>query len=480
MPTTRSQARHSRLPATDHRVGINRLPPEVLSEVFVICDRTWSPFDGYWTVFAPQTAACRHWRKVAIDTTALWTRVTLLDRPPWDFSKLCLLRSGPTALLDIDINMNESFWVNTEEGTLHECVQRAKDAFAFIIKHGGVPSRWRSFAILIDTFLVQLATIDVLQQSVFPSLTSLEMQFTGPYEFDDEDEFELVEHIQSQPKLLFQEPPPQLRSVKLQGVPVPYLFGHRAHPQLVSLTHLELRFEGLYPRLTDLNKMLSANLNLESLRLNSETIGQPLQLELKILPQVRLPRLKALAFINVASQLWTLHAIKMLDAPNVTAFELILGTLSYESHREYAGIQTLIGHITGDVNQETPTPRFPALTSLTLASEMTLGFKHITAGVLAAYPGIKELRLPLCPSLSPLLQRPWLAPGLERLRVGVQNLVQLKKVVNSRCKAGLPLRTVLVDDLELTAKVKPSDRAQLRKYVEFTRVSDDGEPLDDN
>ncbi|CUA76362.1 putative serine/threonine-protein kinase pats1 [Rhizoctonia solani] len=485
MPTTRSQAKRAK-PAVKQleqpRVGINKLPPEVLSEIFVICDRTWDPLDGNWNFFVCQIvfpSICRHWRKVALDTTALWNKVTLLDRAPWHFSKLCLLRSGSTAPLDIDLCMDEKFWAGSEEGTLDESVQRAKDAFAFIVQHGGALSRWRTLTMVTDIFLVQVAAMTFLGKHHFPSLTSLEMTFNGPDEFDDKDRLALQKHLRASPKVLFGGPLPQLRSVKLQGVPNPYLFGHRVHPQLVGLTHLELRFEGLYPSLINLNKMLIANPLLETLIINAETMIEWAidSVKHENLSTVHLPKLQSLSFAEVVSPLWTLHAIKSLDAPHLISFELTLNRLAYITFDESNNVQALLNHIIGDQNKTPPTPRFPSLRSLTLASDEINSFQRDAAAVLAAYPDITALMLPSCSSLSPLLKRPWLAPNIERLRVGVQKLTQLKKVVSSRCKAGLPLRTVLVDNLELEVEVKLRDRAELRKYVDFAVVLDDGERI---
>ncbi|CAE7140027.1 unnamed protein product [Rhizoctonia solani] len=375
--------------------------------------------------------------------------------------------------------MGEGFWDETDNGTLDELEERAEAALALIVQHGGVPSRWRSFSMITDVFLAQLAAVELFRKSKFPSLVSLEMRFTGPLEFDDEDAFRLEEHVRSSPKLLFQESPPQLRWVKLQGVPGPYLFGHPAHPQLIALKHLELRFEGRYPSLTDFSKLLAANPGLETILLELGELETPAKIEKKRHPKVHLPNLRSLSCVDVASARWALQAIAMLDVPNLHSFELILNILSYQSHHEKVGIQTLFDHLIGNQSQANPEPRFPSLRSLTLASEMQLGFELDIAAVLAAYPQLTDLRLPICPSLMPLLKRPWLAPNIERLRVGVANLVQLKKVVNSRCKAGLPLRTVLVDWLELEAKVKPSDKTQLRKYVDFALVDYEGERMTD-
>ncbi|KAJ1302943.1 hypothetical protein OPQ81_003238 [Rhizoctonia solani] len=421
---------------------------EALATSAPITNANSHPTDGCWNPFVCQTvipAVCNHWRKVALDTIALWTKITLSDPAPWRFSELCLARAGPTALLDINVDMGEGFWDATENGTLEELAERAENAFAFILKHGGLPSRWRTFSMVTDVFHAQLAAMKFLAKSRFPSLVLLEMRFTGPYEFDDEDELELGKAIHSRPKLLFKESPPLLHTTSLEGIPVSYLFGHPSHPQFVGLRHLELRFEGLYPQLADLNKMLAANPNLETLKLDSDTTDEPVKVDRKKLPKVQLPKLQSLSFVSVASTIWTLQTITMLDVPNLTSFELILGILSHEYHREQVGIRKLLDYITGATNQENP-----------------LGFENDIVAVLAAYPRITKLYLPICPGLSPLLKRPWLVPNLEVLRAGVRNLVQLKKVANLRGRARLPLRTVLVDHLELEVEIKPSDRAQLR------------------
>ncbi|KDN36799.1 hypothetical protein RSAG8_10581, partial [Rhizoctonia solani AG-8 WAC10335] len=483
MPTTRLQAKRARQSEVNQRplVGINRLPSEVLSEIFLICDRTRGPLDGKWNPFECQIvfpSICRYWRKVALGTIALWTSVTLLDRPPWHFSKLCLLRSGSSALLDINLGMEGKSWAETGDDTWEECAQRTRDAFDFIVEHGGVPSRWRTFTTVTDILSAQLVVIGFLGKAHFPSLTSLDTTLNVPDLYGYANGFTLGELVQSSPRILFQGPLPRLRSVKLECVPNSYLFGHRLHPQLVGLSHLEIRFEGLYPSLADFNKMLVANPNLETLTVNTEMIIGPVGVD-RGLPKPQLPMLQSLSFVKVASSFWTLHAIAMLDVPNLISLELTLSLSPYLGGEE-GGIRKLLDHIIGDQSQATPEARFPSLRSLTLASAMQPGLEHDIAAVLAAYPQLTSLTLPTCPSLSPLLKRPWLAPGIERLWVGVKDLVQLENVVHSRCKAGLPLRTVLVDNLELREKVKPNDRARLRKYVDFALVLGDGERMDDD
>ncbi|KAJ1302939.1 hypothetical protein OPQ81_003236 [Rhizoctonia solani] len=52
-------------------------------------------------------AVCHTWRKVALDITALWTRITFINNVPYDILGLFLSRSG-TALLDISMYMIRS------------------------------------------------------------------------------------------------------------------------------------------------------------------------------------------------------------------------------------------------------------------------------------------------------------------------------------------------------------------------------------
>ncbi|CAE6491205.1 unnamed protein product, partial [Rhizoctonia solani] len=112
MPTTRSQAKRARLPDTGQRVGINRLPPELLSTIFVTCVL----LDEYNTFIVP----------------------------PWHSAKRCLARARPTALLDIDLDLetvldddsDSDYWANHEADSLDSLAEKAEDVLNFIFNHG--------------------------------------------------------------------------------------------------------------------------------------------------------------------------------------------------------------------------------------------------------------------------------------------------------------------------------------------------------
>ncbi|KAJ3533450.1 hypothetical protein NMY22_g7327 [Coprinellus aureogranulatus] len=83
-------------------VPINRLPPEILSQIFHYVqdlDEQDSFRTLFWVVI---TAVCKHWRAVALNCNTLWTRLAF---PHPKFTELMLSRSG-SAPLRIEIRDN--------------------------------------------------------------------------------------------------------------------------------------------------------------------------------------------------------------------------------------------------------------------------------------------------------------------------------------------------------------------------------------
>ncbi|KAK7685299.1 hypothetical protein QCA50_011662 [Cerrena zonata] len=92
-------------------IRINRLPPELLSEIFSFCqdgswDTEWKPSYTYqlmrvahalkWTYV---TAVCHHWRQVAVTTPSLWAHINL-DFPRFSRNlSLVLAKQSPLYLI---------------------------------------------------------------------------------------------------------------------------------------------------------------------------------------------------------------------------------------------------------------------------------------------------------------------------------------------------------------------------------------------
>lgn len=473
MPTTRSALKQQEREYHNSHQHVNELPPEILSQIFVLCNhRRFSTSDDNWEGFACRgriPAVCRQWRKVALDTTVLWTRVRLSGPVSYHRSALYLSRSGSVAPLDIEIDMKGVFEARRMGGTLEERTQRVKDALDFIINHGGATSRWRSFWIQTSVYCAYLAVADLLQSSPMPSLQRLEMVFLGPAEFEG-DWIPFYDAVDSpSPKLLLHNPPPpQLRTVRLERIPNAYLFGHPDHPQLVGLTHLELEFVERHPNLGDLHKVVAACPNLVSFWLDSGSTDEPFHAPPVTTPsehlsRIYLPELRALSLSHITSPEWDIGVLAMLDAPKLevlrVAFEFYLQRGEYYPQ--------IIDLLTRGIDKENPKPYFPSLTRLSydIATDPTEDLQLL----LTVYPGITSLSLPSGPPLTALFNKPWLAPNLKRLRTPMGP--DLKKLVAARHKAGLPLKIVEINQQWLGPDTKPRDKKQIEKWVDSVIVT---------
>lgn len=362
--------------------------------------------------------------------------------------------------------MGETFWDETEEGTLEECEERAKGAFEFIVSHGGVTSRWQRILIQTDTYLAFLIAMDFLRKSQLTSLECLEMTFVGPPDYEgDEDAY--YNDISSSPKHMFDNAPPQLQTIKLARVPNVYLFGHPTHPQFVGLTRLELEFARVHPSFEDLHKMLVASSStLVVLCLGSRKInGYPksrTRVSSQALAKVNFSKLQALSFAPITTPKWDLSILRILDAPDLKVLRVQLDDLvGRDSY--YLEILELLAYGPDDMN---PKAYFPTITHLSygIMGDLT----HDLQILLDGCPEIVSLSLPSALYLTALTKKPWLAPKLECLRIGTRAvpLAGLEKVAAERHKAGTPLKAV-----ELDAQPVSRDLKLLGKYVRNVTVN---------
>ncbi|KAG8710704.1 hypothetical protein FRC08_016809, partial [Ceratobasidium sp. 394] len=152
--------------------------------------------------------------------------------------------------------MTGAFWNDLKTGTAEECAERARQALKFIVSHGGVASRWQSVIIATDAFGPHRAVAEFLRSIPLPELRYFDLVFLGPSELDEFDEFAFEEAMTIEPLPLFQDPPPRLRTLKVQGLPNPFLFGHSNQLHLPGLTCLKVDFVDSPPRLLDVSTLL--------------------------------------------------------------------------------------------------------------------------------------------------------------------------------------------------------------------------------
>ncbi|CAE6429494.1 unnamed protein product [Rhizoctonia solani] len=446
---------------TGHRSRAGRLPTEILSMIFINCGHEWN-VGSYEPkrLFGCQLtlpAVCHFWRRVALDLTALWTCVKIANDPPYDLLELFLSRSGVSPL-DISVYMGKSI-EDVDDETVSQST--ARDIYCFLRRHCS-PSRWKSFRLEINhiySFSI-LATWPFTNKSTFPSLQSLDLNFTGSFPLGDHGTS--LEEFLYNMRLEFSEPQAQLRFLKIRGLLSPHIFGTSFHRQLPGLVNLELHFSGKE------DEWYTHRSDMPAARLLSPG---PNAVQALDTPKVHMPTLKTLSFLSISSPVWVLNHLLTLDAPNMTTFKLTLGE---EPEEWFNGGRRAIRHLisyiatSGPVGtKRTPRPLFPSLTHITFSNSER--FQEDMEMFLAGYPKIDSLALPECPTLQPMVKS---ALGLANLKVGIKEVTELKDFLLARREAGVPLRTVQVARSRLGGPIDASVLNELEELVQFSLVDE--------
>ncbi|CUA66941.1 hypothetical protein RSOLAG22IIIB_00392 [Rhizoctonia solani] len=430
---------------------------------------------------------CRRWRKIALDTTPLWTRVGIADDPiAYRRTKLHLSRCGSVAQLDLMIDMFGPTWDQMPDGAVEECVQRVNTTFSSLIDAGGITSRWRCCSIQTTKFHAYLAILQFLKSADFPSLEYLEVVFSQTDEVWDVEQVAISEQLESAPELLFQNTPPRLKTARLLGIPNPYMFGHSAHPQLTGLTHLQLGLIAQNHELHHLNRVLAASPQLKALSLSSISFyegasvgsspsGEPITNQL---PKIHLHNLQSLALPDIDCAPWALGIVMMLDAPNVKALRIGYAG-EPEGHADY---HRFLNYLVWNAEEctEDSRPCFPNLTHLSYeSSEESAADLQL---LLTEYTTLQSLEIPLVPYFKPVLNRSkscWMVPNLKRLRVlEVDRMAEVKRTVMARHKAGMGLEHIEVVYDEEIPDLKPNDKKKLDQLVNLV-LTRQGRELED-
>ncbi|CAE6469096.1 unnamed protein product [Rhizoctonia solani] len=456
---------------------VNSLPPEVLSNIFLLCEYAIRPSRyvrmrgtttrGDFNLFCQTTlpAVSHYWREVALDTPGLWTRVTLADRPPFHLSALYLSRSGE-APLDVEIRMTDKHW-----GYSNPWIPEVHQALPFIVAQGGVTSRWRNCWIQTNDLPAHLATLKFLTLSHLPILEYLELDYRGPEYTSRRFESGVYSNFTSGGSLFCDSPNSRLRVAVLRSIPNICLFRHLDSSRLTELTYLELGFCSPLPKLEQLNELLVACPRLTSLFLDSMLESHfgddPLPPEEPMeLRGVHLPTLQSLAlkYTIRASTHWELGLLKMIDAPHVKSFQLYLASNSASE------ADSIINYI---ANKDTATnsgPMFPLLTSFGFFAQWDI--TSDLRKILSTHPNITTLILPEFPELTALLETPWLVPSLALLSLEVREYEVLKKLLVSRRSACLPLKTVELKRHTTVWVIPPEEQRGLEELVDLVFVDE--------
>ncbi|CAE7140028.1 unnamed protein product [Rhizoctonia solani] len=461
MPTTKAL---TQLKEYNRLQCINHLPLELLSHIFLLCDEDTS-YDKetpskYIQVVAP--AVCCHWRKVALGTTALWTTIRIMNPAPCKRTALYLAHSGSGASLDIKILIiSPEIRKGDKLRELHTYAQQALITFNFIISNGGSPSRWKRLSFGTNIFACCSVAIDFLSKADLSSLENLDFVGMGPWPDHPEDGKMFMDSYNGEttPKPLFLESPPQLRSIRLEGVLDSCLFGDISRPHLAGLTNIYIAFAGpRYPRIDHIYTMLAASPCLIELCFNTGDLD-PLEdgdsvATTSTRTKIILPNLESLIFMHITNPIWNLAILQLFKAP-------ALHTLELSFWHDPDTSQQLVDFISDQLNQSSP--YFPVTLS-TLSFFTMMGETPDLEPLLRAYPNLSTLRTG---SIASLLKRPWLAPNLTSVDLVTQDASELKELIIGRCGDGLPLNEVEVRFQGNEDALSGDDREQIERMVKF-------------
>ncbi|CEL59091.1 hypothetical protein RSOLAG1IB_09078 [Rhizoctonia solani AG-1 IB] len=302
--------------------------------------------------------------------------------------------------------------------------------------------------------------MDFLWSNHFPCLESLDFTSAGPLEDhpDDEQMFFEAYSSQTRPKLIFANPPPQLRSIKINGVMNVHIFGSISRHHFSGLSDIDISFAGFHPDINQIYSLLEANPCLASLCFNSEQVDPGLDdratVGVRSRPRLTLSSLVSLSFVHIVNPDWNISVLKTFMAPALQHLKL-----SYWDGSDSS--QLLADYIS---NQGTDSSPYFPITLNRLSFFTIMGDTPNPECLLRAYPNITVLHTG---SLAPLLKRPWLLPNLRCLSVATQDAVEFKNVVLERCRDGLPLENVELrwfGDKPLPSE----DEEQIGKIVNLT------------
>ncbi|CAE6458902.1 unnamed protein product, partial [Rhizoctonia solani] len=208
---------------------INRLPPELLSYIFVLYhylgpETRQIGLDEKVTIVSVHTVVpvvCRFWRKLAINTTALWTFQCVGNQIPRETTKLFLSRAGTSTPLDIRISIVqvEDTSKSSDANDVEHYCRLACESFCFILDNGGDPSRWRSLLVDTNIYSAFLAILALIRATFMPSLQRLElypMAMLLPHPQDIQ-AWQEAHDTMSPSEPLFYKPPVELKQLSVSG-----------------------------------------------------------------------------------------------------------------------------------------------------------------------------------------------------------------------------------------------------------------------
>jgi hypothetical protein len=491
---------------------IQRLPVELLAEVFTIGQAFELEEEAMPTSHLIAGAVCRKWRTIVLGTPPLWRWITIDDYEPWTRT-LTYLERAEQCPLRIKIHWTEE---EGEEHASHRNVVQLNNVLDFLIPH---VDHWQLFSLEVSQYTLIYHALARLEHLSAPCLEELSLSHqddaeVGPI-FEPEalsHSFELFRGVEDtlREDTSGEETFKSLKKARLWGVHVTWkspLFS-----QLASLT-LAYHSNDVRPSVEDFFSMLSSSApTLEEFTL--EYSGPAGEDAIAGWPTESIP-FPCLRYLKIAfiSAVYIQNLLIIIDAPKLDQLDLDLDEGDEESTiADWARVIEVICtggyHPTStsrNSSRKRGVPLFPELHTLQLlaypgeiidlgillyyhpeVTSLTINFHWIPSDFIEFLsgpisPGInRELPRWVSQSLRDLAnstsvkREPWLLPKLAVFRAYNQTGAALRSLTEQRKKAGIPLREIHYSDgsiMNLRDRLWLSDN--LEKLEEFEE-SDDG------
>ncbi|KAF8604072.1 hypothetical protein BDV93DRAFT_522880 [Ceratobasidium sp. AG-I] len=430
--------------ANNSKISINRLPPELLSQIFAIGDGEQRSKrlgnERYYGIQDIAVQICSHWRDVAINSPALWSYVYISQAPPHRHALVYLARSGTTVPLVIDIEM------------MDRPVDAIDKTLRFLTSHGATANRWRSFIFCSNVSDILLRAMRAINIQLPRALQLLSIKWKDrPYYLDYSYHSSEASELDSPPSLdllneqhtILDPRLSQLRSVDLDGALTGDMFDLPA-PLASGLTHLSLAMTYYTLPLDKLCTLLSSNPQLQSLVLSASAYAfKPTSL------RVHLPILRSLSLNSEFESSWALAVIEMIAAPAVERLQLAMHFSEKTVNELIEQLTTgaseeriaKIAKIATCLNSRQPIPYktiYPLLWDLSIEPANRFIPDKITH-LFAIFSRVTRLFLPGW-AVQFLSRMPLVLPNLKCISTG--RCYVLDEVVRCRIEAGFPVKRV--------------------------------------
>lgn len=334
--------------------------------------------------------------------------------------------------------MREHYWSYYRTGS------RGRDTvFRFLTSHGLTAGRWRHLIFCTEQLGCLVDVIRDIHNLRTSTLRFLSLQWKTQRDFDKrhlERKYEDSSESFDRNILVSGFQMPCLCNVEFNKIPTFYLF-NRPQPLLTGLTHLKLKPAARPYSLSGLHKLLSANLQLESLTLCPGTFGTipftPCTL------RVDLSSLRSLSLDVTTGQ----AVVQMIESHSLKRLELIC-------HDAQAATEIVQYITTGTINDQVafmravqsgkslgPSSVYPRLRELDV-QYLSAPDAPTFRAMLSAFPTVTRVSLP--PSVIHILgSAPWVLPWLECVTNLMPNRVDgLGDVLRCRAVVGLSVKRV--------------------------------------